>query len=1096
MNRKVAVATMLVMLLSTHAVAQVLAFPEAEGFGRYASGARTNLSSASVYHVTNLNDSGAGSFRDAVSQPNRFVVFDVGGIIQISPDNSGIVVEDNVTIAGQTAPGGIVVHGNKVSFSGANNTITRYLGIHKGEAGYREDASGAANGVNMMFDHVSVAWGVDETFSLNWDGKGSGLNNITIQDSIIAQGQDRLGHSAGGLMTLPEGSGFSVIRSLFADNVTRNPKVRGENEFINNVVYGWDNAGYIMGDTNNMESHANAIGNYFIESPVDGSAPFTSGTSHFHIYGEDNWVDADRDGVLDGVPVTSYPGADVVASPHAFPTTTAMPAATALPYVLENAGLSIIREPVGTRLVEEVESYGKLGGIIQRETDLFPGYGSDPAYLIPRAQFIDTDNDGMANHWEESQGLDPNDPNDWKQTTAAGYTQLEAYVNELAGPTQMFTSGDGPWSNIVTRSGAGPTLADTVVLAGEVTHATGHGFARRLNVTGSFDVSGGTLSVFDTLSIGGPTSLANSQVAAGRVLVGTNGQAAELLLHSGAELETGQVSAIATGSTLVFDGGQFTATAAPDIQLPSVLATAGGTIDTAGYSGQVSGVISGSGPLVKQGNGSLTLSGNNTYTGPTRVEQGTLLVAGNGLGATSAITVGSGSTLDVSSATAGLTLDDGQSLDGTGNVVGNVIATAGAIVRPQGTAAASNEHAIAIQAEDLNLGSDWAIYNSSTHGTRAGGSYDGTDLSGGGIILVAGENTSAPAAGGLASTTVDLSHSGTWYLFVKSAEPSISAVSGDPSTQPRGNNSFYMSANPSDLQATTSNYETVQTNATSTAAIDAATWNRVSPSLTSLAGVFDPEDGGIDFSLNAGLQTFAIFGRETGTILDGFVLSDRNLTAEQLDLVLNTGGLETASTLTIQGTYTHQAGAVLAIEIADGSSQTKLQVQGTATLAGDLSISLAEGFAPQADDVFEIVQATTLEGQFGNAPAGMRVATASGIGSFQVNYDYSSDLVTLTDYLAGIPGDFNGDGIVDLGDYSVWRDHLGESDVALSPGSTLDGSGLVDAGDYVTWKANFGTSLATSSTSPATMVPEPGTSVLLFAAGSLSLALRRSEHRP
>jgi hypothetical protein len=96
----------LIYLAPVAAEAQVLAFPEAEGFGRFATGARTNLAAANVYHVANLNDSGPGSFRDAVSQPNRFVVFDVGGIINI---NSVVPVASNITIAGQTAPGGIAL---------------------------------------------------------------------------------------------------------------------------------------------------------------------------------------------------------------------------------------------------------------------------------------------------------------------------------------------------------------------------------------------------------------------------------------------------------------------------------------------------------------------------------------------------------------------------------------------------------------------------------------------------------------------------------------------------------------------------------------------------------------------------------------------------------------------------------------------------------------------------------------------------------------------------------------------------------------------------------------------------------------------------
>ena len=145
--------------------AQQKAFPEAEGFGRFAAGARTNVGSATVYHVTNLNDSGPGSFRDAVSAGNRFIVFDVGGIVTL---NSAVSVDkSNLTIAGQTAPGGISFYGDKVSFSGANNLIARHVAIRKGEAGTRQDTSGLSRGANMIFDHLSVTWGVEETFSMN-----------------------------------------------------------------------------------------------------------------------------------------------------------------------------------------------------------------------------------------------------------------------------------------------------------------------------------------------------------------------------------------------------------------------------------------------------------------------------------------------------------------------------------------------------------------------------------------------------------------------------------------------------------------------------------------------------------------------------------------------------------------------------------------------------------------------------------------------------------------------------------------------------------------------------------------------------------------
>ena len=163
--------------------ADQLAFPGAQGWGRYVTGGR----GGSVYHVTNLNDSGTGSLRDAVSKPNRIVVFDVAGVIKI---NSALVFSGNLYVAGQTAPGeGVTVYGNRVSFSGANNIIVRYMRFRMGHGGDSgKDAAGLANGANMIFDHCSFSWGRDETFSINPDGKGTTPQNITLQNSIIGQG--------------------------------------------------------------------------------------------------------------------------------------------------------------------------------------------------------------------------------------------------------------------------------------------------------------------------------------------------------------------------------------------------------------------------------------------------------------------------------------------------------------------------------------------------------------------------------------------------------------------------------------------------------------------------------------------------------------------------------------------------------------------------------------------------------------------------------------------------------------------------------------------------------------------------------------------
>ena len=198
--------------------AQQLAFPGAEGFGKYAVGGR----GGTVYHVTNLNDSGAGSLRDAVSQPNRIVVFDVAGVIRLE---SRLVFKNNLYVAGQTAPGeGITVYGNGVSFSGADNTIVRYIRFRMGVVGDSgKDAAGVSNGTNMIFDHLSVSWGRDETFSISGDGKGD-LGHITIQNSIISQGLQT--HCAGGLV---QADNITLYRNLYVDNDTRNAKIVNDN---------------------------------------------------------------------------------------------------------------------------------------------------------------------------------------------------------------------------------------------------------------------------------------------------------------------------------------------------------------------------------------------------------------------------------------------------------------------------------------------------------------------------------------------------------------------------------------------------------------------------------------------------------------------------------------------------------------------------------------------------------------------------------------------------------------------------------------------------------------------------------------------------
>ncbi|KAJ6623499.1 pectin lyase fold/virulence factor [Mycena sp. CBHHK59/15] len=353
------------------------------GFGAQSTGGR----GGSVYVVTNLNDTGTGSLRDAVSQPNRVVVFSVGGLITIS---DRIVVSRNIYIAGQTAPGqGITVYGNGLSYSNANNTITRDAG---------KDAITIAEGANMIFDHVSVSWGRDETFSINGE-----VFNVTISDCIIAQGLET--HSAGGLIQTD--GGVSIIRSLYIDNQTRNPKVKGVNEFINNV----------------RTLHNN----------------ITRGNANFHTYVSDNLYDPDQVCTIPtvaGIHLTQT-GQDVqwlhtcrnnwrkISVPDccylAQPT-------DVLARINASAGASLSRDHVDAYLINtELGSLGKVGALITDPT-LVPINGPGP--IAGGTAPIDSDGDGIPDAYEVAHGLNPN-VNDAANIASNGYANIENYVNSL-----------------------------------------------------------------------------------------------------------------------------------------------------------------------------------------------------------------------------------------------------------------------------------------------------------------------------------------------------------------------------------------------------------------------------------------------------------------------------------------------------------------------------------------------------------------------------------------------------------------------------------------------------------------------------------------
>ena len=438
--------------------AQTLAFPEATGFGRYATGARGSAN-PEIYLVTNLNDSGPGSFRDAVSKEGRFVIFKVGGIINTK---SQIVIPKNTTIAGQTAPGeGIVLLGSRVTFTGASNTIARYVRIRFGSTTQGQDTSGLANGANMIFDHMSFTWGTDEVFSINWDNKGDSPDNITIQNSIIGQGLHRHNHSAGGLMQ-PSGGKISLIGNLYICNKTRNNKVKGINEFVNNIVYNWGNYGntyghtesgdaYIMGGDSAGTSDVNIINNYFIGGPNTSNTvttPFNRGNDNFSLYGSGNYFDNNKDGILNGTLVlsdlTGFPTGDInsiKSEPYDYPMKNpTLTAQQAYDKAILNVGASYPRrDQVENLMISDLQSKGTTATYVYVQSDLtsqfgFTNGGAGHVYGAPAP--LDTDNDGMPDAWEDANGLDKYTPDALNvSTTNAPYLNIEVYINSLPNQT-------------------------------------------------------------------------------------------------------------------------------------------------------------------------------------------------------------------------------------------------------------------------------------------------------------------------------------------------------------------------------------------------------------------------------------------------------------------------------------------------------------------------------------------------------------------------------------------------------------------------------------------------------------------------------------
>lgn len=414
MKRQKTSLAILLLAASTACGAQTVAFPGAEGFGALATGGRAGKH---IVHVTNLNAEGPGSLADAISADNRIVVFDVAGVIKLTP--SQIVSFDkrkNITVLGQTAPGeGITVYGNRVNITNCENIIVRYLRIRGSINMNRSKAALTMDGAkNVILDHCSISWG-------RWDDVHiKDAQNITWQYCIVSEGIDpqRFGAITDGT------SNWTINHCLWIDNHSRNPKMKCNAQMINSVVYNGGNG--VVGGHSSADFYQDLINNYFISGP-DGESKYSQWTATDHLYQSGNLMDNNRDGVLNGSAYTNTSCTNMNKPNFApqVPVTAESPA-SAYQHIVEQVGCSRQRDTHDNRLIMQLKSLGKEGKTINSEGDV-GGIGT----LDTGTPYTDTDHDGIPDEWEKAHGLNPNDASDATTTAPDGYLWIEDYANSL-----------------------------------------------------------------------------------------------------------------------------------------------------------------------------------------------------------------------------------------------------------------------------------------------------------------------------------------------------------------------------------------------------------------------------------------------------------------------------------------------------------------------------------------------------------------------------------------------------------------------------------------------------------------------------------------
>lgn len=476
-------AGLAVVSLAAETRAQTLAFPNAEGFGRFATGGR----GGDVYIVTNLNNSGDGSLRNGITNRTagvpRTIVFAVSGTIYL---NSTLSINDgDLTIAGQTAPGdGICLANHPIDPSDTSDVIIRFLRSRLGDTADAEnDAFNCRYSTDVIIDHCSFSWSIDETATA-YDNTNFTMQWCFVTESLRDSVHDKGVHGYGGIWG---GLGASFHHNLLAHHDSRNPRLNGaryhgtDGELVdlrNNVIYNWRGNSCYGGEPTDagVPSRQNLVNNYYKTGPATGSGsiryrvlnPSSNNSFYglFHVAGNhttasssvsaDNW-----NGGVQG-PSSSQQTAMREITPFTVAPVVTQSAVDAYPLVLSHAGCLLpARDTVDSRIAGEVAngtityhgSKNNLPGIIDSQSDV----GGWPV-LNSTAPPPDGDSDGMPDAWETARGLNPSDPADRNLTNADGYTNLEIYLNELAAPAFPIPVINDPPEPVTVEAGETFTL--------------------------------------------------------------------------------------------------------------------------------------------------------------------------------------------------------------------------------------------------------------------------------------------------------------------------------------------------------------------------------------------------------------------------------------------------------------------------------------------------------------------------------------------------------------------------------------------------------------------------------------------------------------